>query len=65
MKTSPVKGKNQKELADLLVEKRKKLADFRFNIATGKIKNVKEGRSLRKEIARILTEGNSNKYSIK
>ncbi len=48
----------KKESQTLLIEKRKKLAEFRFNISTGKIKNVKEGRALRKDIARILTEAN-------
>lgn len=56
MKKNTVTGKSSKELNDLLKEKRKSLFDFRFNILGGKIKNVKEGRGLRKEIARIMTE---------
>ena len=43
-----------KELADA----RKSLSDFRFEMAGGKIKNVKKGRTLRKEIARMMTEAN-------
>jgi len=58
MKKVTIKGKDQKELKELLSTKKAKLADFRFNISTGKIKNVKEGRGLRKEIAQILTELN-------
>ena len=58
MKNVNLKGKDQKELKELLSTKKTKLADFRFNISTGKIKNVKEGRGLRKEIAQIMTELN-------
>lgn len=61
MKKTTLKGMDNKELDTLLEEKRKKLFDFRFNIIGGKMKNVKEGRTLRKEIARILTEKNSVK----
>ena len=48
-------GKNKDELKRLLVEKRKALHDFRFAFAGGKVKNVKEGKVARKDIARILT----------
>ena len=48
-------GKNKDELKKLLVEKRKAIHDFRFAFAGGKVKNVKEGRVARKDIARILT----------
>ena len=51
-----LKGKNGIELGKLLVEKREALRAFRFGIAGTKTRNVKEGKSLRKEIARILTE---------
>lgn len=47
--------KTEKELKGLLVEKRESLRNFRFGIAGSKIRNVKEGRGLKKEIARILT----------
>lgn len=50
------KEKNESDLAKLLSEKREALRNFRFNIAGSKTRNIKEGRSLRKEIARILTE---------
>ncbi len=61
MKKTTVKGKTEKELMDLLKEKRKGLFEFDFNILNGKIKNVKQGRTIRKEIAQILTEMNSVK----
>ncbi len=49
------KNKTEKELKALLAEKRVALRNFRFSIAGSKIKNVKEGYGLRKDIARILT----------
>jgi len=45
----------------MLDEKSKKLRDFKFDMTAGKNKNVKEGREIRKDIARILTELNSVK----
>lgn len=54
-----IREKNDKELLDLLYEKRKALRLFRFGISGSKTKNIKEGNNTRKEIARILTEINS------
>ena len=51
--------KNAKELDVLLGEKREALRIFRFAICGGKEKNVKTGRALRKDVARILGELNS------
>ena len=48
-------NKTEKELARMLVEKREALRVFRFSMAGGKIKNLKEGQNLKKEIARIMT----------
>ncbi|MES3005732.1 MAG: 50S ribosomal protein L29 [Patescibacteria group bacterium] len=53
---SEYKGKSKKDLVKTLVEKRDALQNFRFGISGGKAKNVKEGRTIRKEIARIQTE---------
>lgn len=53
-----MKEKTDEELKEMLELKRKNLRLFRFGIAGSKIKNVKEGRDTRKEIARILTEIN-------
>jgi len=61
MKKTSFKGTDHKELKKILDEKSKKLGEFRFDITAGKNKNVKEGRELRKDIARILTELNSVK----
>ncbi len=53
-----LKNTEEKELRALLLDKRNLLRDFRFKIAKGKAKNVKEGANLKKEIARLLTEIN-------
>lgn len=50
-----INNKTKEELKHLLVEKRKALHDFRFAFAGGKVKNVKEGKNARKDIARVLT----------
>ena len=48
-----------KELAD----KRESLRVFRFGGAGSRVKDVRAGRNLRKEIARLLTELNSRKVA--
>jgi ribosomal protein L29 len=48
-------NKNEKELNIILTEKQTALRNFRFGISGSKIRNVKEGKGLRKDIARILT----------
>ncbi len=50
--------KTEQELQKLLTEKRAALQEFRFNASGSKSRNVKEGRNLRRDIARILTELN-------
>lgn len=60
MKIKDFKNKTEKELKALLGEKRVALRNFRFSIAGSKIKNVKEGYVLRKDIARILTLVNAS-----
>ncbi len=47
----------QKEIA----EKRESLRTFRFGEAGSRSRNVREGRTFRKDIARLLTELNSRK----
>jgi len=49
-------SKNEKDLVKEVFEKQKALRDFRFGIAGSKARNVREGRGLRREIARVLTE---------
>ena len=49
-------NKTASELQTLLLEKQEKLRHFRFDIAGSKVRNVKEGKNLRKTIARIKTK---------
>jgi len=58
METSELKGlksKSKEELYKLLLDSSKKLQDLKFNLAAGKVKNVRSIRALKKDIARILT----------
>ncbi|HEY4479625.1 MAG TPA: 50S ribosomal protein L29 [Candidatus Paceibacterota bacterium] len=55
--------KNDKELEKELRARSESLREFRFGIAGSKLKNVREGRSIRKEIARIKTELNTRKHN--
>jgi len=47
--------KTPAELKTLLSEKRLALRNFRFSVSGSNVRNVKEGNSLKKDIARILT----------
>lgn len=50
------KDKTPKDLNKLIAEKREVIRAFRFGSTGSKTKNVKLGRTTRKEIARIMTE---------
>jgi len=50
-----IAGKSMPDLEKSLAEAREALRNFRFNTAGGKIKNVKEGRVIKKNIARLET----------
>jgi ribosomal protein L29 len=56
MKSNELKKLSDKELIKLLDEKRKAVRQFRFDITGSKVKNLKEGGSTRRDVARILTE---------
>jgi ribosomal protein L29 len=56
-------NKTEKELQTLLSEKGLALRAFRFNVAGSNVRNVKEGRTLRKDIARIQTIFSATKNS--
>lgn len=60
MKTKEIKNKTYSDLTKLLAEKREALRVFRFGGAGAKTKNVKEGKLIRKDIARVLTLLNSD-----
>lgn len=55
MKISEFKQKPKKELQRLLRNNQDKLRQLRFDLASGKVKNVREIRQIKKDIARILT----------
>jgi len=55
MKIEELRQKNKTELQKLLQDNRARLRQLRFDLAAGKVKNVREIRKIKKEIARILT----------
>lgn len=55
MELSDLKGKNEKELFELLEDARKKTHEMSFALALGKLKKTDEISKNKKLIARILT----------
>ena len=55
-KKNNIVNKSDKELKSMLTEKQVALRNFRFGLAGSKVRNVKEGHALKKDIARILTQ---------
>lgn len=55
MKITELKLKSKSELQKVLQDNREKLRQIRFNLASGKVKNIREIREIKKDIARILT----------
>ncbi len=55
MKMKEITTKTVSDLTKMLAEKRESLRVFRFGAAGAKTKNVREGRTVRKDIARIMT----------
>lgn len=51
-----IKEQNVEQLQKEIAQKREALRSFRFGAAGSRTRNVREGRNLRKDIARILTE---------
>jgi len=62
MKANQLRKKSEEELRKLLEQKREKLRETRYGLSSGKVKNIKEARGLKKEIARILTILNEGSY---
>lgn len=58
-----IKTKDAKDLQKLLVEKQDALRAFRLGLSGGKVKNVKEGAEIKKDIARIMTEVSSRRIT--
>ena len=55
MEFSELSQKPKEELEKLLQDGREKLRQLQFDLSSGKVKNVKEIRQIKKDIARILT----------
>jgi ribosomal protein L29 len=60
IKMKDIKNKMPIDLAKMLDENREILRVFRFGGAGAKTKNVKEGRAVKKNIARIMTAMNAS-----
>lgn len=54
MKIKSLREKTNAELKTVLLDKREALRKFRFDMAHGKVKNTKEAREIKKDIARVL-----------
>lgn len=55
MKLKELHQRPKSELQKILQDSRERLRQLRFDLASGKVKNVREIRHLKKEIAEILT----------
>lgn len=55
MKANELRQRTKEELQKFLSEEREKLRQLRFDLASGKVKNIREIRKIKKDIARILT----------
>jgi len=55
MKTNELRQRSKEELKEIVNELKKKLQELRFDLVSGKVKNVREIRKTKKEIARVLT----------
>lgn len=61
MKISEIRRKSEQELQKTLGDLKEKLRELKFNLASGKVKNVRNIRRTRKNIAKILTIINEKK----
>jgi len=61
MKTQELREKNKEELAKILDEKRELTRRLRFDTVTKQVKNTRQLRNEKKDIARIITLIRENK----
>ena len=61
METSDLKNKNESDLQELLAQKRDLLRELRFKVSEKQLKDVREIREIKKDIARVLTFLRANK----
>lgn len=55
MKAKEMRQKSKDELEKIIKDDREKIRQLRFNLSSGKVKNIKEAGNLKKKIARVLT----------
>lgn len=55
MKIRELRRKSKRELLANLADLRDKLRELRFNLASGKVKDIKEIRETKRTIARLIT----------
>ena len=55
MRVDELRKRSKEELQRMVKESRERLRILRFDLASGKVKNVREVRKVKKDIARILT----------
>ena len=55
MKLAELRRKSKDELKKILQDNREKVRQLRFDLSAGKVKNVREIRHIKKEIAQALT----------
>jgi len=56
MKIKHIREFDEKKLGEKLIEAREKIRDLRFGIMNRQVKNVREIRQLKKDVARMLNE---------
>lgn len=61
MKKKSLKGSSLEELNKMHKDAVESLRTFHFNLTGSKTKNVREGRAVKRQIARIKTEINTHK----
>ena len=64
-KSSELKHKSGRELTEHLNEQKEALRKFRFELSGSRTHNIREGRAIRKGIARVMTEINTRKIDPK
>ena len=58
MKFKELKAKSKEDLNKILTENKEKIRDARFKSANNQLKNVKEIKKLKRQIAQVLTIAN-------
>ena len=56
MKFKELENKTEKDIQKMLTEAQSRLLELRFKVAANSLKNVREIRKLKKDVARMLTK---------